>query len=258
MLTTVHLHGKLGDAIGRSIWTLSVESAAEAIRAIEAQTKRLYRHLASKTEEGVEYRVVADGQDIAGDPNNLLIHREAAELHIIPVPQGASAGLWETIAGVVLIIVGIILIETPIGGYLIMAGITLTLGGLMSLFFGPKPPITQTATKDRGDETKNQQSYAFNGPVNTIAQGGPVPLLYGFAIVGSQTISMGIHTSSRTIKGDAQVTPDLRTFTTYAAAAAFVATKVHQIDEAHKAGDETLEGAVEDEVGGDKDPDKNN
>ncbi len=43
-----------------------------------------------------------------------------------------------------------------------------------------------------GAEVTNLPSYTFNGPINTTAQGNPVPLGYGRMIVGSAVISAGI------------------------------------------------------------------
>ena len=94
-----------------------------------------------------------------------------------------------------LIIVGVVLLFTPaaeIAPFVIEAGVALTIGGIMTLFFGPKNPLAGT---DRGEQTDQNPSYLFNGPVNTIKQGGPVPLLYGRMMVGSQVISSGITTS---------------------------------------------------------------
>lgn len=43
-----------------------------------------------------------------------------------------------------------------------------------------------------GDSPDNSASYSFAGPVNTEAQGNPVPVVYGRMIVGSAVISAGI------------------------------------------------------------------
>lgn len=43
------------------------------------------------------------------------------------------------------------------------------------------------------DSPQNQASYVFNGPVNTTAQGGPVPVLYGELEIGSAVASAGIY-----------------------------------------------------------------
>lgn len=47
------------------------------------------------------------------------------------------------------------------------------------------------------DRPKNGASYTFNGPVNTTAQGNPVPLGYGRMIIGSAVISAGIYSADR-------------------------------------------------------------
>ncbi|MCS6474475.1 tail assembly protein, partial [Burkholderia thailandensis] len=43
----------------------------------------------------------------------------------------------------------------------------------------------------------NGTSYYFNGPVNSAAQGEPLPLVYGEMIVGSKVVSSGIYTEDR-------------------------------------------------------------
>lgn len=47
------------------------------------------------------------------------------------------------------------------------------------------------------DGPNNGASYNFNGPVNTTAQGNPVPLLYGELIIGSATVSAGIYSQDQ-------------------------------------------------------------
>jgi predicted phage tail protein len=54
------------------------------------------------------------------------------------------------------------------------------------LFSAPKPQNI--------DRPANKPSYAFDGAVNTAAQGNPVPICYGRLIVGSQVVSAGLVT----------------------------------------------------------------
>ena len=42
------------------------------------------------------------------------------------------------------------------------------------------------------DDTNEEQSYLFDGPVNTAKQGVPVPILYGRMIVGGATVSASV------------------------------------------------------------------
>ena len=39
------------------------------------------------------------------------------------------------------------------------------------------------------EETRKGQSYLFSGPQNTVNEGGPIPLGYGRALVGSQVVA---------------------------------------------------------------------
>ena len=73
-----------------------------------------------------------------------------------------------------------------IAGAVMGAGVSMTVNGIVQLLF-PQPKMK--APKERPEDTP---SYSFNGPVNTMAQGHPVPLLYGELIVGSAVISAGI------------------------------------------------------------------
>ena len=52
--------------------------------------------------------------------------------------------------------------------------------------------LASTSKSDQASEDKRDPSYIFNGPVNTMAQGHPVPIGYGEMIVGSAVISAGI------------------------------------------------------------------
>jgi predicted phage tail protein len=54
-----------------------------------------------------------------------------------------------------------------------------------SLLFAPNKPNVQ----ERPENTPN--TY-FNGPVNTIMQGHPVPIGYGTLMIGSGVISAGL------------------------------------------------------------------
>ena len=50
----------------------------------------------------------------------------------------------------------------------------------------------QPKTPGAPERPENRPSYAFDGPVNTAAQGNPVPVCYGRLIVGSQVVSAGM------------------------------------------------------------------
>lgn len=64
-------------------------------------------------------------------------------------------------------------------------GMSLALGGVAQLL----APKVKAESKEA---VENKPSYIFNGAVNTVAQGNPVPILYGRMRVGSQVVSAGI------------------------------------------------------------------
>lgn len=196
--TKVTLHGALGDHVGRN-WELSIRQAREVVAAIEANTGKLYAYLREHT--AIEYRVIINGQDHGAVVDFYLVG-EFETIDIVPVPAG-STGLWQTIIGVVLIVVGVILFFTPLAAaapYVLMAGIGLTLGGIAALLT-PTPQLggaagrgflNENSLSQKKEEAKHLASYLFGGAANTTQQGNPVPIVYGESIVGSQMISLVI------------------------------------------------------------------
>ena len=67
------------------------------------------------------------------------------------------------------------------------AGIGMMVGGAASLLM-PTPKL------DGQDPDGNRANYGFGGAVTTVAQGNPVPLLYGERDVGGFICSAGIYT----------------------------------------------------------------
>jgi predicted phage tail protein len=206
-LTIVRLHGSIAQAAGTDRFELMVASVGEIIRALDALTqKRTTNHIA-QTGEGVRWRITVDGELIRGDEEapmpaaaNLQLERPMREVDIYPVAEGGD-GFWQFILGALLIIVGVVIGIvagwTGFGGLvaagLIVSGAASILGGLVGLLFGPG----NQAFDSTGEDPKRLPSYLFSGSVNTQRQGGPVPVLYGQMIVGSQLISAGLYTVSK-------------------------------------------------------------
>lgn len=66
-------------------------------------------------------------------------------------------------------------------------GMGLLLGGA-SMLLAPDVPDGSTASKAK--------NYLFSGPVNTVKQGAPIPLIYGRMITGSATVMGSLFTNS--------------------------------------------------------------
>ncbi len=114
-------------------------------------------------------------------------------IHFVAVVAGA-AGFGKILAGAALVglsfyLPGAALIEGfsfSASSLALNIGISMALGGLSQMIAGnPAAPTTPEAAN-------NQPSYTFNGAVNTVGQGNPVPIAYGRVRVGSQVISAGL------------------------------------------------------------------
>jgi predicted phage tail protein len=189
-LRTIRLYGKLGAQFGR-VHRLAVASAAEAVRALCVLLPGFERELMTSRERGVSYACFLGKTNIGRD--QLQLAGGSDDIRIAPVMTGAkSGGVFQTILGAVLIVVGYVVTglsfgwAAPVGGAMVKIGIVMMIGGVVQML---SPQQQQQSAKD-GPE--NGASYNFSGPVNTTAQGNPVPVLYGRMIVGSAVISAGI------------------------------------------------------------------
>lgn len=192
-LTTIRLYGALGARFGR-VHKLAVQTSAEAVKALCINFDGLEQYLHNAKKNGMTFAVfrgkrnigVQDYKELGGD----------SDIRIAPIMEGAKkAGVFQTILGAVLVVVGAIGMFTPwgqaLGGaawgsYAMQAGIGLMAGGIFQML-SPQPRGLQGR-----DDPDNKPSYAFGGSVNTLAMGNPVALLYGEREIGGAIISVGI------------------------------------------------------------------
>lgn len=189
-IRTVKLYGKLGARFGR-IHRLAVDSTAEAVRALSVLLPGFKQELATSKDRGIAYAVFSGKTNIEVEQ---LAHPVGSdEIRIAPVMQGAKrAGMFQTILGAALIALSLwnpafLGLSTNAAFGVGMMGASMALGGIVQML---SPQSRGLSTKD---SPNNGASYKFNGPVNTSAQGNPVPVLYGRMIVGSAVISAGIY-----------------------------------------------------------------
>lgn len=185
-LKTIRLYGKLGATFGR-VHRLAVKNAAEAVRALSIVIPGFEKYL---QESSCKYAVFNGKQNLS--PDQFAQPSGADEIRIAPVPAGAkNSGGWMVVLGVVLVAVGFFVPGLgAVGTAMIYGGVAMAAAGAV-LMLSPQP---QSAN---ANSVENRPSYAFNGPVNTIAQGNCVPIGYGRMIVGSAVISGGIYVEER-------------------------------------------------------------
>lgn len=190
-LKTIRLYGKLGARFGR-VHRFAVRDAAEAVQALSAQHPGFEQYLTEAKDKGMGFSVFYGKRNLKEE--NLQEPAGKDDIRIAPVMFGAKRGGWlQVIVGIVLILVGSFttIFTAGTSASLVVMGWGMVIGGVIQLLTPvPKSP-------DGRDKPDANASYVFNGPVNTQAQGNPVPVLYGRLIVGSSVISAGILAEQR-------------------------------------------------------------
>ena len=189
-MTTVYLYGHLGRRFGWR-WQLEVSSPAEAVRAIIANRPDFHAYLVRHSAPGYQVFI---GPDPVRDAEGLSYPIGRQAIKIVPVVAGAAKSpIIGIIIGVVIIAVAAVSFQyefIPSGVALAIGaiGVSLVIGGVSQLLAGTPEQL------EVSERPANKPSYLFNGPVNTTAQGHPVPIGYGRLRVGSAVISAGITT----------------------------------------------------------------
>lgn len=197
-LRKVKLYGELGKRYGKE-FMLDVNSPRDAVRLLSANFPDMPKYLVDNSEPG--YHVIV-GENSVGEKELLNPAFGSQEIKIIPVVMGSDdGGIFQVVLGAALIVAsGGVAMGVPIGmfefglaaeGLLSNLGWALVLGGVSQMLFAP--PQTDLTPNERPE---NKPSYAFDGPVNTIRQGNPVPIGYGRLLIGSQVISAGLFAES--------------------------------------------------------------
>jgi predicted phage tail protein len=185
ILRTIRLYGKLGVQFGR-IHRLAVESTAEAVRALCVMLPGFQTELMTSNDRGIAYACFVGKTNISKDDLQLA---GGGDIRIAPVLAGAkSGGFLQVVLGVALIAASFYApgLSLKFASVLFGMGTSMALGGVVQIL---SPQQSQSSSADK---VENGASYNFNGPVNTTAQGNPVPVLYGRMLVGSAVISAGI------------------------------------------------------------------
>ncbi|MFC0228073.1 tail assembly protein [Serratia aquatilis] len=188
---TVRLYGVLGSTFGR-VHRLVVSTPREAIRALSVTIPGFERFLQTAKERGLTFSVFIGKRNIDRDE---LEFQGSDDIRIAPVIIGSKqGGVFQTILGAVLVAAAIIsgpyglsILTADTAWIMGLSGASTMLGGVVQML-SPMPGGLAMR-----ESPENKPSYAFGGPVNTIAQGNPVPILYGKRRIGGAIISAGVY-----------------------------------------------------------------
>jgi predicted phage tail protein len=192
-MRTVQLAGELGERFGAH-WELDIRTPVEALKAIEANRPGFAKHMIDAQKRGVGYAILLDDRCLSADDLPLPCGREI--IHVVPVVSGGSgddlfgvvlgaALIWATAGGATSWLVTSAGASVGVASVVGNIGMALALGGAARMLAGtPEKPALAESVPGR-------ESYYFNGPVNTAAQGQAVPIGYGKLHIGSLVISAG-------------------------------------------------------------------
>lgn len=214
MLRTIELHGSLGKQFGEK-HRFSVESIPEVIRALGYQIEGFFEAIS----EG-SFQILRDGKAISEEHIHLRFGK-VSSIDIVPViggEKGGKSGAGKVILGLVLIAATVItagaagvftaptlagtlgptlgtaagLGATAFGsvtfGQLAAFGALIAAGGIAQIL-SPTPEVGDNTLREAPDQ---RASFLLNSQVNTVEEGGAVPLIYGKTRVGSTVVSAGL------------------------------------------------------------------
>ena len=190
MTRTIYLQGKMGELFG-DVWNLNAATVAECMHGIDCQREgKLKQYLLDCTEKGIKF-TVQRGEELL-DYDNLQMDLGEDDLIISPVPAGSANKLLKVIVGFVLMIGAAMLMGPALALGFTVEGV-LAVGAVMAMGMigsallnsGVAEYMAPKKAGEKGD------AFLFDGPVNNVKEGIPVPLAYGQVLVGGATISFG-------------------------------------------------------------------
>lgn len=185
MLKTIKLYGILAKKFGKE-FHLAVDNTREAMRALCVQVQGFEHFMLHAHEQGLEFAVFQDDQNIG--ETELDMSTSAKVIKVVPKVKGAGGnGVLQVILGAILVVVGYFTFgaTSPYGVALIGAGIGTMVGGVAQML------MPQADTLQDENQDGNKANKGFGSAVTTVAQGNPVPVLYGQREVGGFIASAG-------------------------------------------------------------------
>ena len=189
MQRNVYLQGELGDKFG-SKFVVAGNTYKDIFKCIEVNRPEFKPFLFDCHEKDIGFTVECQGELV--DKEALLLPIKEGDVTISIVPAGSKSGIGKILAAVVLYFVVGPYIATAMESASVAAATvasftttytamatSLALGGIQQIM-APDPSVDQDSP----------ENYAFNGNVQNIVEGDPVPLLYGELRVPGRPVSV--------------------------------------------------------------------
>lgn len=189
----VQLHGPLATGYDKPM-NFDVHSPLMLFRGLECNAPEFTQRLREFGETGGGMSIICidkEGQPSSVDPRFLHVPfgEHVESVHIVPEVEGAGI---ESAAAAIVAWIGVSAAYVGVATIIVTIALNVAIGlvlGAIASALAPSPD-----TSGNGNERPSERaSLIFNGPVNTTAQGGVIPVVYGEHITGSVQISVGVN-----------------------------------------------------------------
>lgn len=200
MLKTMRLKGLMAKKFGR-VHQFHVSDLRELLRAMCSQVPGFKKYVSNAHLSGVRFAFFSGKENIGIQEFDMC--SSESEFEMEPVLEGAKrGGMLQIVIGAVALVAAYFtagasftvlgVTASSVTTALTGLGISMMLGGVVQMLT-PQPKYSPGASSS----TDNKPNYAFGAPVNTVAMGYPVPVLYGQREIGGAIISAGSFTSDQ-------------------------------------------------------------
>ncbi|HBC8645204.1 TPA: tail assembly protein [Citrobacter koseri] len=204
MLKTLILDGRMAKKFGKR-HQYHVADLREMLRAMCSQVPGFKKYMSEAHMKGIRFAFFNGKSNIGLEEFDMT--RGGDTYRIMPVIEGAkNAGVLQIVIGAVALVAAFFTAGASLAAWgaamsagaitattvLTGIGVSMMLGGVVQLLT-PQPSFNTGASSS----TDNKPNYAFGAPVNTVAMGYPVPVLYGEREIGGAIISAGMYSSDQ-------------------------------------------------------------
>ncbi|HAU4329632.1 MULTISPECIES: tail assembly protein [Citrobacter freundii complex] len=211
MLKTLILDGRMAKKFGKR-HQYHVADLREMLRAMCSQVPGFKKYMSEAHMKGIRFAFFNGKSNIGLEEFDMT--RGGDTYRISPIIEGAkNAGVLQVVIGAVALVAAFFTAGASLAAWgatlagtagavtgaaafatvaLTGLGMSMMLGGVVQMLT-PQPSFNAGASSS----TDNKPNYAFGAPVNTVAMGYPVPVLYGEREIGGAIISAGMYSGDQ-------------------------------------------------------------
>ena len=223
MKRNVYLEGEMGARFGKE-FQMAADSFTDVFRCLKCNFDGFMPYLQECHEKNIGFILEVEGKPIKSEAEALLLYKQG-DMIITPVPAGSKSGPGKILAAIAVTVMTAGMAAAMMGPGALIAGTTgnaalaagtfgsafgsigafqASLGLAMSTSLGQLAiglgvnlalgGIQQMMAPDPSTDNQQDESYIFQGAKQNIAEGDPVPVLYGELRIPGRTVSF--HTRS--------------------------------------------------------------